>query len=429
MDLTLKFRLANFLMKNYKVFDIVVMDIRTNRIQPEAKDKLAGVLRTYGPDNLLKHPETLVNGMCRHLGDKDTWNILLGIFSMHKPSYAALVHIDIATYGLAKLKKYLYAHYLVKLEMRKVILASLWDLSESELERVKVLLSWEIFMDHGHIPFERLRDLSPGQLTEQVFSTYSDHTAYVMSLIFNQIQRLDLVEELTAAAYRDPMQTRENTQIGPTRVFKMVHYLTRGKDFFDEVVENIRVNETLPPDNTKRIALMVEEYGADTLMKHPETLVNGMNCYLGNDVTWNILAGILHRRWIDFSITDLHAHGLERLEKYDRCDNSKIKELILDALLDLKESEAELDRVKLLLSWEIVRDYGRIAIGLSEHSSPRQLTEQIITEYSDHTAYVLSLIFTQIRRPDLVERLTAATRVQCDTKAFPDEAQQGNAPR
>lgn len=420
MDLTLRFRLANFLAKNYKVFDTVAQDIRNSKTRREDRDRIARVLSKYGPDNLLRHPDTLVNGMTRDLGDKATWDIVLGIFSMHKPNYAAFVHIDLATFGLAKLKEYLYDHDLTKLDIRQVILDSFWDLSESELDRVKVLLSWGIIIDGGHIPFQCHTHAGRDQLIDQVFSTYSDHTVYVMCLIFNQILRLDLVEKLTAAASRHPLQNRDRTRIGPTRMFKMANYLRRGEHVCADVLENIQANRALARSAKKLIVLMFEEYGADTLLKHPETLVNAMTRYLGTDVTWDILAGSLHRCQIDFSVTDLHAHGLDRLGMYDRCDTGGILQLVQDALLKLREMDNELERVKLLLSWGIVSDCGTIPLRLSEQFSLDQLAWRIVTTYSYRTVYVMCLIFTQIGREDLVETLTAAARVglQCDTKAM-----------
>ena len=200
--------------------------------------------------------------------------------------------------------------------------------------------------------------------------------------------------------------------MGLTRMFKLANYLMRKKAAFATVVANIRDHKTLPPDDIERIALMFEECGTDTLLIHPETLVIGMNCYLGDDVTWKILAGILQTHMPDFTITDLHAYGLKKLGKYDRCNNGKIKGVILDELSSLREGD--LERVKLLLSWEIVKDYGHITLTRIENSSPRRLTDQIVSRYSDHAAYVMALIFTQIQHRDLVEDLTATARVRCN---------------
>ena len=200
MEPTLKFKLANLLMKNYKAFDTVVADIRTNETPPLATEKIAGVLKKYGPDNLLQHPETLLDGMYRHLGDNDAWTILLGIFRMHKPDFPALANIKIYMQGLEKLARYFRAHGPAELGMERVILDALSDLSEAELKRVKLLLSWTIVQAYGKVNRACICTSSPDHLTEQIFAKYSEHAAYVMSLVFTQIERPDLLDKLAEAA-------------------------------------------------------------------------------------------------------------------------------------------------------------------------------------------------------------------------------------
>ena len=403
------FKLANYLMRKKAAFATVVANIRDHKtLPPDDIERIALMFEECGTDTLLIHPETLVIGMNCYLGDDVTWKILAGILQTHMPDFTIT---DLHAYGLKKLGKYDRCN---NGKIKGVILDELSSLREGDLERVKLLLLWGIVTDYNHIPLGRVVNSNPRRLTEQIFAKYSDHAAcVVMSLIFTQIQRLDLVEELTVAAYMDPLQTREQTHAsGLSRMFKMVNYLLRKQAAFATVVANIRAHKNLPPDHTDRLALMFEECGTNTLLEHPETLVSVTSCYLGHDVTWNILLGILHMHMPDFSIPDLYAHGLEELEKYDRCNNGKIKKAILDALSSLREGD--LERVKLLLSWEIVKDYGHITLTRIENSSPRRLTDQIVSRYSDHAAYVMALIFTQIQHRDLVEDLTATARVRCN---------------
>ena len=420
MELTRKFNLANYLMRHDKVFATVAADIRASTTPPLAQEEVASVLRKYGADSLLKHPETLVGGMSWYLGDDVAWKILLKTLQKHVPHFKS---IDIRAHDLEKLEKY---DRCINSKIKTVIMASLLGLREAELQRVKLLLSWEIVKDHGHIPFESVANSSPWHLTEQIFSTYFHHVVFVMSLIFTQIRRLDLIDDLTAAACAEPVQIRGQTyKMELTRKFEMANYLMRYKHAFATVLADVRANKTL--NEPQQIALMLGARSADKLLKHPETLVDAMTWYLREPIAWTILVGILQKHWIYFNVVDLHAHGLEKLDKYDRCNNSDIKKVILDAISSMGDSE--LERVKLLLSWEIVKGYGHIPLGCLENSSRRRLTKQIIIQYSDHAAFVMSLIFTQIQRLDLVGRLDAAARVQCDTKAIPDRAQQGNAPR
>ena len=213
-----------------------------------------------------------------------------------------------------------------------------------------------------------------------------------------------------------------------TLKFKLANYLMMKEEAFATVLASIRHTEILPLAEDK-IAGLLKKYGPDNLLKHPETLINGMYCYLGEDVTWKILRGVFKLRKPNYPLMatiDLYAHGLKKLEKYDGCSSGEIKKVIGDALSNLRE--AELERVKLLLSWEIVKDYAHIPFGRIEGSSPCHLTDQIYTSYYDHAVCVMALIFTQIQRLDLVEELTAAARARCDTEAIPDEARRGNTP-
>lgn len=197
MELTSKFKLANYLKTKVGAFATVLDAIRANKTLPPAEDKIADVLKKYGSDKLLKHPETLVDGMYCYLGKDVTWNFLLGVFRMDNPGYPVLDTINLYAHSLEKFKKYDQCN---NSEMKKVIRDALLHIRKAELERVKLLLSWEIIKDYGYIHFGEIEMSSRCHLTEQIVSRYSDHATYVMTLIFNQIQREDLVEKLTIAA-------------------------------------------------------------------------------------------------------------------------------------------------------------------------------------------------------------------------------------
>lgn len=194
-----------------------------------------------------------------------------------------------------------------------------------------------------------------------------------------------------------------------TQQFKLANYLMRKEDAFDSAVAGILDRKT--EDN---IAGMLKKHGADKLLKHPETLVEGMCRSLGHKDTLETLCVILNMSESDtLEAIEHYARDLETLEKYKRCDNDQIKRVIRDALFQV--TGEELERVKLLLSWTIVKDHGRIPFGSIERSHPCDLTHQLVNKYHVHAAYVMSLIFTQIQRKDLVEELTAAARVRCET--------------
>ena len=205
--------------------------------------------------------------------------------------------------------------------------------------------------------------------------------------------------------YVTTTQTRERTrEMGLTRNYTMANYLMRDKRAFDTVSRTIRSHV-----GKEQFARMLENCCPDTLLKHPETLVDRMKWYLGDDATWKVLLGILGLHMPEFTVADLYEHDLNKLEKYDRCTNGEITNVIRNALSGL--SEAELERVKLLLSWVVVAEYGHIILERTKMSNPSRLTEQIFSEYSDHAAYMTILIFTQIQRPDLVRKLTDTARL------------------
>ena len=201
--------------------------------------------------------------------------------------------------------------------------------------------------------------------------------------------------------------------------YQLAHYLMRTEDAFDVVVRAVRDHKNLIRDETEQIAYMLEAYGTEKLLKHPERLVDGMCLYLGERITRNVVLGILRTHLPDFNSTDLNAYEPKKLEKYDRCNNGKLKGVILDILSEL--SEDDLERVKLLLSWGVLMGYGLIRRERVMSLSPCHLAEQIFSQCSDHPAIVMSLIFTQIQRADLVEELAAAAREGHSFDAIPVE--------
>lgn len=173
---------------------------------------------------------------------------------------------------------------------------------------------------------------------------------------------------------------------------------------FDFVVRAIHEHKSLQLQERTQVERMLEECDSCDLRNHPETLLYCMYCYLGDTATWKILTDIVRKTRNDFSIHEVQFNGLDELEKYKRCNNREIQGAILDALADLRE--AELARVKLLLSSTIAEEYGHIATAHIYDSSPEHLADKIVSTYCTHAVYVMILVFTQIERMDLVEKLT-----------------------
>ena len=212
--------------------------------------------------------------------------------------------------------------------------------------------------------------------------------------------------------------------------FKLANYLMQNVNFYHTLVEAIRFNKN-PPPITAAIHRVRNKYGLDMLRKHPETLVDGMFLYLGRSDTWNILHGIFktcERSDYLIATIDLYKHNLTMHAKYDGCKTHDIGDILRDALGDL--TTAELERVKLLLSWRLLdHHYGYLPGEDTRDADASRLTEQIVTVHCERAVYLMCLIFTYIQRPDLVEKLTAITRVLSDTEATPDGSRRGNGPR
>lgn len=203
--------------------------------------------------------------------------------------------------------------------------------------------------------------------------------------------------------------------MGLTRIFKMANYLRRDKGAFHAISMDYRSCwATLPETDQMELN---EDCRPEAVLTHPEGLLEVLTYYVDEDTAWDGMLVVLRRSMRDFNVADLEAHDLEKLEKYDRRDDGETRRVVLDALSGL--SEADLDMVKLLLSWEIVSGHASIPRDGTEKSNPSRLTEQIFAKHSDHAAYVMSLIFAQIQRPDLVNRLTEATRLPWDHEAVP----------
>lgn len=206
----------------------------------------------------------------------------------------------------------------------------------------------------------------------------------------------------------------------------MAHYLRRDKRAFDVVSRAIRAGRGETLHGPQWIVVNNDKFDPADICAHPETLLHGLNCYIGDDVAWRAVLGVLRTRMPGFNTLKLHVRDLKKLERYDWCNNCEIQKAVLEALSGL--SEAELKRVKLLLSWTIVQAYGKVNRACICTSSPDHLTEQIFAKYSEHAAYVMSLVFTQIERPDLLDKLAEAASVRREAEAIPDEALRGNAP-
>ena len=200
-----------------------------------------------------------------------------------------------------------------------------------------------------------------------------------------------------------------------TLKFKLANYLMRNEEAFAAAVAVIQANKTLP--SPKKV-FMESKLNLDNFLKYPETLVDAMYRYLRDDGAWKTMRSILQMSEPECrAVIDLHARGLRQFKSYDHCDSAEIRQLISEALWDLTKEDQE--RVKLFLSWGILGDRN-IPVYRTWCLGPYSLTDQILAEHSDRSAYLMSLIFTQIRRPDLLEKLTAAAQAQLNSEAMPD---------
>lgn len=190
-----------------------------------------------------------------------------------------------------------------------------------------------------------------------------------------------------------------------TNKFKMANYLMRNKDIFQKLMAAIQDHKNLPLDSglRKTLRLMLKRQRSDTYVKYPETLINITHSYFGSEVAWTLLVGILQKHHCEFKITDIEAHGLEGLAKHDVYRASNLRSILENALSNL--SHADVKRVKLLLSWEIVKGYNHIPYCVIEMKDIYDLADEIVSRHFTHAVYVMTLILTHIEQMDLVVEL------------------------
>lgn len=205
-----------------------------------------------------------------------------------------------------------------------------------------------------------------------------------------------------------------------TNKFKMAHYLMTNKDTFKKLLAAIEDYKSLPLDSTlgRNLNSMLMRKKSNTDVTYPETLISVMYSCLGREVAWSLLLSLLKKHDGDFRITDIEAHGLEGLVKYDKYRGSNLGSIVENTLENL--NRADVNRVKLLLSWEIVTGYMYIPYGVIEKNDIYDLSDVIVSRHCGHAVYVMALILTQIEQMDLVvELISASTGRRKGTRVCP----------
>lgn len=194
-----------------------------------------------------------------------------------------------------------------------------------------------------------------------------------------------------------------------TNKFKMANYLMRNKDMFQKLVATIQDHRNTPLEGTQResLRIMLRRNKSDNFVKYPETLMNKMYSYLGSEVAWTLIVDTLRKHHVEFRVTDIEAHGLEGLAKHDMYCDSNLRSTLETTLVNL--SHADVNRVKLLLSWEIVKGYNHIPYCVIEMKDIYDLADSIYSIHFQHAVYVMTLILTHIEQLDLVMELTSAS--------------------
>ena len=185
----------------------------------------------------------------------------------------------------------------------------------------------------------------------------------------------------------------------------MANYLMRNKDMFQKLVATIQDHRNTPLEGTQResLRIMLRRNKSDTFVKYPETLMNKMYSYLGSEVAWTLIVDTLRKHHVEFRVTDIEAHGLEGLAKHDIYRDSNLRSTLETTLVNL--SHADVNRVKLLLSWEIVKGYNHIPYCVIEMKDIYDLADEIVSRHFTHAVYVMTLILTHIEQMDLVVEL------------------------
>lgn len=136
-------------------------------------------------------------------------------------------------------------------------------------------------------------------------------------------------------------------------------------------------------------------------------MINMLCRYLSEDVAMTIIVSALQKDNPGFTISDIGIPELETFSGLDRNPSPGVRRDLGDVLSDL--SKEEMERVKVMLNWDIAQGYGRLAYGPIEHMREWDLADRIVSKLGQHALFIVSVIMAYIERPDAVYDLTRKT--------------------
>ena len=194
MELSEKFKMAYYLMKNRELFDNLVASLKEYKNLPEDVNRqdIARVLRKYNEAAFGKHPEILIHMMYSCLLRDVAWNLLVHMLKTLRSDFqltALDAHIEtLSAYGHGNRKN-----------LHMTMLDILERLTIADVTRVKLLLSWKIIEGHEGLKYGRLETMNIYDLAHYIVQVYSVRAVRAMSLILAQIEQMDLVVTLSKA--------------------------------------------------------------------------------------------------------------------------------------------------------------------------------------------------------------------------------------
>lgn len=156
------------------------------------EDVMAQMLRKLRADPLYNtHPEVLIEIMFRVMTTSVGLRLVLYVLNNTEPAFTT----DSMRFPIRD-PKGLKGRVITS----KVLGNLLSELTETEMKRLKTLLSWEIVEGCPHIPRGRLESMDGYALSTAIESRHGTDAAFLMSLVFAYLERNDLVHRIVHEA-------------------------------------------------------------------------------------------------------------------------------------------------------------------------------------------------------------------------------------
>lgn len=126
-----------------------------------------------------------------YIGDTLTWNVIVNSLSSLNPTFKVT---DLQETDFWELLSPLLIN---NAEFSQMTLVNLLErLTAADLQWVKVFLAWELFEGYSHLPYGTIEKMCTYELAFAILNKHYHKTAFLMGVIFTQIERTGLVVKL-----------------------------------------------------------------------------------------------------------------------------------------------------------------------------------------------------------------------------------------